>query len=1048
MNMLLSSRNVRQVFCVAVSALHLWGWVAIATASDPAPATISFNRDIRPILSDNCFHCHGPDANTREADLRLDTPEGLLGTDEHPAVVSPGSLEQSELYQRLVTEDADLRMPPASSHKALSPQNIQRIAQWIREGASFEGHWAFQPLRRENLKTLPATITNDSAAIDFYVQQALDVNNYQPAPPADTATLIRRLYLDLVGLPPTPEEVKQFTSNPSEEAYIAAVDRLLASPHYGERLAIWWLDLVRYADTVGYHGDQDVSVSPFRDYVIRSFNDNKPFDQFTIEQLAGDLLSEPTTEQQIASGYNRLGMMSAEGGVQPKEYLAKYIAERVRNVSGAWLGVTMGCCECHDHKFDPFSTREFYQMEAFFADIKERGLYAGANADGNWGPNIKVPSAEQAQQLEELTSQIAATQAILDSSTPQLEEEQRTWEQTQVQWLVQAPASLQSKGDATLTLQDDQSVLASGESPADDVYTLKLEELPNSITALRLEVIPDLQLPNQGSGRASNGNFVLTELKAALHVDGQEPQPLKFSQALATYEQTGAAGGNPYGKWAIAAAIDGDEKGAKWGWAVMEQAKQPQAAVFLFDQATDIPAGSQLVIELHQAHDNPQHTIGRFRLAVATTAVGEGVSPLLPTEIQSLIAEKPEKRSEDQQRQLASYFRSIATSLAPTRQKLGELKQLREQLEKQIPTTLVTEAVEPRMVRVLPRGNWMDDSGEVVEPGFPAAIVAPSYQLPTERRLSRMDLAQWITSADHPLTARTFVNRIWKLTFGAGLSRRLDDLGAQGEPPSHPELLDYLALRFVETGWDIKALVRAIVLSDAYRRSSLADEQQMANDPYNQWLGRQGRFRLDAELVRDNALAISGLLVRELGGASVKPYQPAGYWAYLNFPTREWANGKGEELYRRGLYTHWQRQYLHPSLLAFDAPNREECAADRARSNTPLQSLVLLNDPSYVEAARALAARILREAGDSDDERIELAMMLAVSRPATADEKQVLVDLLQRATELYRAEPQLANELVLVGDLPAPTDLEAQQLAAWMAVTRTILNLHETISRY
>ncbi len=1069
-----------------------WFSVALGTLANVVPAAdkgllpdvVEFNRDIRPILSDNCFFCHGPDKNKREADLRLDTPVGLFGdkapadqTDAKKSTVVPGQPAASELFRRIMSADPEQHMPPAESGKLLSERDIALLKKWIEQGAKYEGHWAFLPIQRpappkvSNLKSQISNLKSQNA-IDAFVLDSLARQGLNLSLEADRVTLIRRLSLDLIGLPPTPEDVAAFVGDSSPDVYERLVDRLLRSPHFGERLGMWWLDLVRYADTVGYHGDQEMSVSPFRQYVIDSFNGNKRFDRFTIEQLAGDLLPNATREQQIASGYNRLGMMSAEGGVQDKEYLAKYIAERVRNASGTWLGITLGCAECHDHKFDPLTTQDFYRFEAFFADIKERGLYAGAHADGSWGPNIKVPNAQQEVELAKLDQQIAEVHKLLDTPTAELLAAQAEWEKTQVPWAVLKPESITSANGVTLKLNDDGAILASGANPATDTYTLVVKNPPRGMTAFRLEVLPDDSLPQKGPGRAGNGNFVLSEFVVKHKPAEGDEQPVALQNATATYEQTGAAGANPYGKWAVAAAIDGDAKGKTWGWAVMEQVGKPNAAVFETTQDVVGGDGATLTISLLQNLDNPQHTIGRFRLSATTSARPVRAEQAPPPNIAAIVALPVEQRNEAQRRELAVYFRSIAPTLEATRQQLAQLEKSRKDVDARIPTTLVTMAVPPRLVRILKRGNWMDDSGEIMTPAFPAVLsnagLAGGVSLPVDRdrdpnptggltppasqnfaqtRLTRHDLANWIVSKDNPLTSRVFVNRLWKLFFGAGLSRKLDDLGAQGEWPSHPELLDHLAVRFMDSGWDVQQLVKLIVMSGTYRQSSVASRELREVDPYNRWLARQGRFRLDAELVRDNVLQVSGLLVTKLGGTSVRPYQPPGYWAYLNFPTREWQNGSGDELYRRGLYTHWQRQYLHPSLLAFDAPSREECTADRARSNTPLQSLVLLNDPSYVEAARAFAENILRHGGSTARDKLDWAFRRAVSRGIKPNEAEVLESLLQSHLDEYKSDATAAINLLTVGAKPVPTDLDKSELAAWTSVARTILNLHETITR-
>jgi hypothetical protein len=1054
----------------AVRPIFLASLVTFVAPYAAGEEPIRFNRDIRPILSDNCFYCHGPDKNKREAELRLDSHEGLHGTGGQPGALIPGKPDDSPMLHRILSTDPDEQMPPPETGKSLTPEQVALIRRWIAKGADFQGHWAFLP--RDLSVTDPAESTGPAeskvpaestgpsegerneqhavdrqmtARIDALVAKGLQSQKLSPAPEADRVTLLRRLHFDLTGLPPSEAEVEAFVNDTSPDAYASLVDRLLASPHYGERMAMWWLDLVRYADTVGYHGDQEMSVSPFRDYVIASFNANKPFDQFTIEQLAGDLLPDATREQRIASGYNRLGMMSAEGGVQDKEYLAKYMSERVRNATGTWLGITLGCAECHDHKFDPFSAKDFYRFGAFFADIKERGLYSGAHADGNWGPFIKVPTPGQEARRDQLDAELKVARDELQKTTPELLAEFAAWEAGQVMWETLRPESIISLEGVTLKPQPDGSILASGKNPATDSYLLTIGKLPPKVTAFRLEVLPDDSFPRRGPGRAGNGNFVLSEFVVHHRPAAGETLAVALQNPSATYEQTGAITDNPYGKWPIAAALDGDTKGRKWGWAVMEQVGQPHAAVFETASDLTLADGDSVSIGLWQNLDNPQHTIGRFRLSVTTAPRPVKISDSIPPAIRAILEIAKGQRTEAQTSELLAHYRTIAPILEPQRKKVAELEKARGELEAAMVSTLVTEQVEPRMVRVLARGNWMDESGEVVQPAFPEVLaLAPT---PADRRLTRLDLARWITDPAHPLTSRVLANRLWKNLFGAGLSAKLDDLGAQGEWPSHPQLLDELAQWMVDSNWDLKRWIRSVVMSRTYRQSSLASPEARQIDPYNRLLARQARFRLDAEFVRDNALSISGLLVNKLGGKSVRPYQPPGYWAYLNFPQREWQNGSGEELYRRGLYTHWQRQYLHPSLLVFDAPSREECTAERARSNTPLQSLVLLNDPSYVEAARAFAEVVLRAEGD-DSRKLDLAFRRALSRPIIPEESELLTKLLQSQIDHYRQHPEAAKDLLTTGARPSATDIDPVVLAGWTTVARAILNLHEVISRY
>ena len=703
--------------------------------------------------------------------------------------------------------------------------------------------------------------------------------------------------------------------------------------------------------------------------------------------------------------------------MQPKEYLAKYIAERARNVGGTWLGMTTGCAECHDHKYDPFTSRDFYSLEAFFADIEEQGLYAGAHETGIWGSSIPVPTPEQSKQMVQLDADIAAVKQILATPTPELADAQAAWEKSIINWTTLTPETMASTGEAMLKWLDDGSILVSGENPATDAYTLTIPNPPANITAIRLEALPDDSLPAKGPGRASNGNFVLTEVIAEFQPAGQaELQTVAFQNAAASHEQADGSPANPYQKWAVASVIDHDEKGAEWGWAILDQAGKPNRAILELAQPIPGGEGSSLIVKMLHNSVHAMHALGRFRLSATDHSLPVGIDQQPPANIAAILAIPTADQTEAQRNEVAAYYRGIAPALEPQRTKLRDLEQAKAALNKAIPTTLVTKTVMPRTVRLLNRGNWMDDSGEVLSPAFPAFLPQPPQS--SDRRLTRLDLAEWIMSPDNPLTARVFANRQWKLFFGAGLSRKLDDLGGQGEWPTHPLLLDWLACEFRDSGWNVKQFVKLLVMSGTYRQSSLEPPRLREADPYNRLLARQSRFRLDAEFIRDNALAVSGLLAPHIGGRSVKPYQPPGYWAYLNFPMREWRNGAGEELYRRGLYTHWQRQYLHPSLLAFDAPSREECTADRPRSNTPLQSLALLNDPTYVEAARALAEKTLKDGGNSTDARMTWLFRQVLSRAPRPAEVQILTALLEKHRQEYQSEAAAATTIITIGPSP------------------------------
>ena len=852
---------------ITLALVLLAGW-RLPTPVEAGGKTIEFNRDIRPILSNNCFVCHGPDNNLRKGDLRLDHDKGLYDDRDGYRILVPGKPEQSELLQRILSDDKSRRMPPAKAKKELTKEQVELIRAWIQQGAKYQKHWSLIAPVRADAPAVKNVVWVQNP-IDAFILARLEKEGLTPAPEVDPRTLIRRLSFDLTGLPPSPREVDEFVAACDASAKRQAkgpsripqglveklVDRLLASQHFGERMALYWLDLVRYADTGGYHSDNHRDVSAYRDWVIDAFNRNLAFDQFTTMQLAGDLLPGATNEHRIASGYNRLLQTTEEGGAQAKEYQAKYFADRVRNVSTVWLGLTLGCAECHDHKFDPLATKEFYSFGAFFTDIQERPV----------GRQEQTPivTPEQAAKLKQFDEQIAGYQKTLNAAEA-------------IQGLAKWEEEIQAKGTTGL---------------------------PKDIEAL-------------------------------------------------------------------------------------------------------------------------------FKIAAG-------------------------KRNPKQKEQLANYYRSVTPPLKEAQQKLTAVSAQKADFSKNIRTTLVSNAAAPRMVRVLPRGNWLDDTGEIVQPTTPASLPPLKF---AKQRADRLDLARWTMAPDNPLTARVFANRLWMLFYGQGIVKTLDDFGAQGTWPTHPELLDWLALEFVAPRrgmsaanpagqWDVKNLIKLMTTSATYRQSSSASPEVRQRDPYNQLLARQARFRLDAEFVRDNALTIGGLLVHRIGGDSVKPYQPAGYWRYLNFPMRDWRHDKNENQYRRGLYTYWQRSFLHPSLLAFDAPSREECTVERTRSNTPQQALVLLNDPTYVEASRVFAERVIKQGGKDAATRIDYAVREALQRKATPDEQRILSGLLQQHLQHYQANPKDADALLKVGERPAAAELSRTELAAWTSVTRAIMNLHETITR-
>ena len=988
-------------FILAITLISSW--------SIAAAAEIRFNRDIRPILSKNCFQCHGPDRNARQADLRLDRKEEAVAA----GAIKPGDPGNSKLVQRIRASDPVRVMPPSWSNKKLSDEQKDLLTSWIDQGAEYEQHWAYiKPERPEAPK--------GASAIDYLVNKKLEEKGLQPVGQAGRRTLARRLSLDLTGLPPSPETVDAFVSNSDARAYEKLVKKFMSSPQFGERMAVHWLDLVRYADTMGFHGDVPINMYPFRDYVIRSFNDNKPFDQFTREQLGGDLLPNPTTWQRVASGYNRLNRMTNEGGAQAGEYLARYLSDRLRATSSVWLGSTLGCAECHDHKFDPFATKDFYQFAAFFADIEEVGVYPGT---WDFGPRVRVPTPEGEQEIAGIDRQIAKLEqegkGRLAAGETEMEGFARHIRENLESWVVPKVRQLAAKSKAKFRRHKDGTIEIKGEAPVTDIHRADLKLGPGKVTAIRLEV---LQFD-------AEKRFILTRFTVELLRRRSRPQPLPI---VAAFDN-----GHEDRRNVLYALDDHDQSG--WGQSGEAGDPSPQA-IFLLDSPLETSVGDSLRVRMYYEWKHKTKAPSRFRLSVTDAAFPE----FAPRKsVREAVLAKDDLTA-DKQTALKEHFSSITNGNSHWKQ-IRELERQKQVVVQAGGDCLTTHAVEPRTVRVLPRGNWMDESGEIVEPQAPHFL----KQIPIRNgRLTRLDLASWLVDSDNPLTARVFVNRLWKALFGTGLSKILNDIGSQGEVPQNQDLLDWLAVEFMESGWDVKHIVRTMLLSETYRRSSEPSGELKAGDPYNIYHGRQSATRLDAEFIRDGALAVSGLLNPAIGGPSVKPYQPPGYYKELNFPKRTYKPDLNENQFRRGLYTHWQRQYLHPSLMAFDAPSREECAADRSISNTPLQALTLLNDPTYVEAARGLAKRILQSDETDTGARLDFAFRHAFSRNAGAEEREVLAQLLKSRREHFTSHPEDAESLLSVGISEVPEDLDLDELAAWTSVARAIFNKHEFIMRY
>jgi len=1012
-----------------VSALFVFLFAmqfAIAADAQDAP-TISFNREIRPILADRCFRCHGPDADARESEMRLDIREDAIDK-----AFTPGDSFASRLIDRITDDDPEKRMPPPEMGDALTEPQIELLADWIDEGATYEQHWSYVSPKRPKL---PDVQNADWCVnpIDRFVLARLEEKGYTPSSDATPANIVRRLHFDILGLPATPKNRDQYGTT-THESY---VDQLLTSPHYGERMAIGWLDLVRYADSTGYHGDEFWDMYPYRDYVINAFNNNKPFDTFTIEQLAGDLLPGATEEQQIATAYNRLNQVTTEGGANREEYRIKYASDRARTTASTWLGATIGCAECHDHKFDPISMRDFYSFTAFFADVEDPGTYMPGQ---HYPPFLELPTEDQTANISRLTKAIADARSHIQAVTPELETARAEWEKElrsdirarDDDWTVANLIEAQPKNETTLTITESGTVLASGEIPLYDVYTVKMNTTLPRITGIRLEVLDHPNYFRKERVVAPTANYKLSEIEVK---HGQTIVPLAAAEAdIEAVNQNGPA-----------SAIDHD---LQTGWApALIFHPGPHQIVFTFAEAIDVIANRSLEVALH-FDSIPFNQIEHFRLSLTSTDNPRlGPRDGIPSNVAEFVLQGKGKRSPIGERSVLTYYQSIAPLTESSRVRLLESSVELNGLNASVARLPTTNSIEPRTVHILTRGNWMNPTEEAISPGTLSCMPKPKT---IDRRLNRLDLAQWLVSDSNPLTARVFVNRLWNQFFGNGLSSVLDDLGSQGEWPTHPDLLDWLAVEFVESGWDVKHMVRLITSSRAYQQSSSPRHDLAEIDPYNRLYARQYRARIDAELIRDNALGVSGLLNPAGGGRSVFPYQPEGYYAHTNTQTISrlgYETEENENQFRRGLYVIWKRSFLHPSLQAFDAPSREECTAQRPASNTPLQALVLLNDPTYVEAARAFAENIVRDGGATLETKLRWAFDRALLRSPTPSEIELLTKLYESHRLQYEADTESARALLTIGVHPVPKEDNLAEIAAWTSVARSLLNLHETVTR-
>ncbi|QDT89212.1 DUF1553 domain-containing protein [Gimesia algae] len=1045
------------------------------SASSLPAREIDFNRDVRPILSDLCFQCHGPDSSQRKADLRLDQQNGLLGTTDETGVVVPGKAVESELLSRLISQDPDLRMPPTSSEKQITKVQIATIQQWINEGARWQKHWAFIPPIRSKVPAVKQTDWVQNP-IDAFVLARLEQEGLSPAPRADRSTLLRRLNLDLTGLPPTLAEQDAFFQDHSPTAYQSLVQRLLKSPHYGERMAMEWLDAARFADTSGYQTDGERHMWRWREWVIDAFNSNKPFDEFTIEQLAGDLLPEPTLNQKVATGFNRNHRSNSEGGIIFEEYLLEYAVDRVETTGTVWLGLTVGCARCHEHKYDPISQKEFYQLIAFFNNIPERGR---AIKYGNAVPFVKAPTQSQQQKLTRLDQEIQQREQILKAAKSELKQLQNSWEQHRS--AADLKLSFPEKHLAYHIPFDGEIKLQVIGKQAQDFYAEKTNASSDLISE---EQSTDSKPPKfkpgiEGQALSLNGQQQFgTKQKPVL--SDKDPfslvfwvQPGQLSGTLLAsltpaQEESGFQIALEKGhlkfnmgpRWlddAIRLRSTRKLNQNSWSQIVLTYAGNSQAKDFqlyvngiswdLEVQMNILTGGFSFPspLQFGGEHDHSffQGLLDDLRI-YRTRHSQEWVTLNLVREpVQQLLQIPVADRSAAELLKIQRYFLAFHSpaTYRTAFLNLQTLKEERESYFRSLPTSMVMQdRKQSQPTFVLMRGEY-DKPGEQVSANIPASLGALSDHQPR----NRLGLARWLVDPQNPLTARVIVNRYWQMYFGNGLVKTTEDFGSQGSWPTHPELLDWLATEFIRSGWDVKYLQQLIVTSATYQQSSHVSAEKQQIDPENQLLARAARLRLPAELIRDQALFTSGLLNAEIGGPSVKPYQPAGVWKEI--ASQQYQPDTGRKLYRRSMYTFWKRTVPPPAMATFDAPSRETCIVKRPRTNTPLQALALLNDVTYVEAARKLAERMLEQRELSAASRIQYAMRIVLAREANEREIPVLLNALERNQKRFENDPQAAQELLTVGESRQKKQHDAAELAACTIVASLILNLDESINR-
>jgi hypothetical protein len=1017
---------------------YFWPLVIVASlgvAVRARAAVVDFQRDIQPILQQRCYECHGE--KKQKSGIRFDRKSTVFaGGDSGKPLVIANKPKDSPLLQRVSSDDPDEVMPPKG--EKLSEAQIELLRAWIDQGATWpddgtgpaKKHWAYEKPVRHPLPAVKQS-TWPRNPIDYFVLEKLEKEKLSPAPEADRATWLRRVSLDLIGLPPSMSEAQEFIADKSTNAYDKAVDRLLDSPHYGERWARPWLDLARYADTQGYEKDNRRMMWPWRDWVVNALNRNMTFDRFTLEQLAGDLLPEATREQKVATGFHRNTMTNTEGGTDDEEFRHEAIVDRVNTTLAAWMGTTIGCAQCHNHKYDPLTMKEFYQLYAFFNST------ADSDKDDE-RPTMKVPS--QAQEIE-----LAKRREVLKKAEekfkeaaekPEIASAREAWEQKVsaglTNWERLDPVQFVSLGGATIAKQASKALLVSGKNPSNDTYVISAPLSAGTFTGVRLEVLETGD--SKALGRQSNGGFVLRGFEAALNTE-DETAALKFSKVTADFSEK---------NFDIANVLTG--KGDGWAVSTDEKSRVRRSAYFTFEKPLTVETNVLLTFTIRHSEKFAGANIMRFRL-YSTQGEEAGPPDKLPDDVRKALLVA--KRDSKQNARIKEYFESVAPELKDVYDPLVAARKSEQEWNDSIPIVSVLEELpKPRETHMLVRGSFLS-KGDRVQAGVPAVM----NPIDTNQSLNRITLAKWLVDTNNPLTARVMMNRFWEHLFGIGIVETSEDFGTQGELPTHPQLLDWLAMEFMQPTvaadsalpWDMKRMLKLIVTSATYRQSSKVTSEVYQRDPYNRLLARGPRRRMEAEMVRDASLAVSGLLSRKLGGAPVMPPQPDGVWQIV-YSGDKWETSKGEDRYRRGIYTFWRRTSPYPSMVSFDAPSGEFCVLRRPRSNTPLQALTLLNDPVYVECAQALARRMLTEGGDTSEQRAAFGVRTCLSRDATPGETQKLAALAEKELARYRNDGAAATNLV---KFARGTDakVNAAELASWTVVANVLLNLDEFVMK-